>query len=183
MQDNEQTIMTPPQPEIVVTAPKPAGIKHIAGGGAAAAAIALALAVTGLKPDEGKRNVTYLDIAKLPTYCYGHMDRKAKVGTFHSDAECNALLTTDAQEKENAVIACVPQIIDNPYVLAASTRLAFNIGPAKFCNSSSARNFRAGNLRAGCNGFAAWRLVGGKVIKGLVDRRAREMAQCLQGVK
>jgi len=169
-------------PEIVVTAPKPAGIKHVAGGGAAAAVIALVLAVAALKPDEGKDNVTYLDLAALPTYCYGHMDRSAKVGTFHSDRECDSLLSVDAKEKLDAVQACVPQIAGNAYVLAASTRLAFNIGAPKFCSSSIARNFRAGNLRAGCNGFPAWRLVNGKVIQGLVNRRKREMAQCLQGV-
>jgi len=189
-------------PEIVVTARKPAGIKHVAGGGASAAVIALALAVTGLKPDEGKRNVTYLDIANLPTYCYGHMDRKAKVGTFHSDKECDALLTTDAKAKEQAVMRCTPQIADNPYMLAGATRLTFNIGEANYCTSGSARFFRASQFKLGCQAFAGWDGVIGKTpikgamsvrrlkdgryfseIRGLHDRRQREIAQCLQGVK
>ncbi len=147
-------------------------------GGASAAVIALALAVTGLKPDEGKRNVTYLDIASIPTYCYGHADRSAKVGSYHTDAQCDALLSKDAKSKEDAVLKCAHVLANRPYQLAASVRLAFNIGEGKFCSSSIAKNFNAGNMKAACAGFPAWRLVNGKVIQGLVERRMREMAQC-----
>lgn len=178
MQENSTQ---PMQPEIVVTAPKPP-IKHGIMGGAAAAAMALALAIPSLKTDEGKRNVTYYDIAHLPTECYGHMDRKAKIGAYHTDAQCDAMLTQDVTDKLNEVKACVPQIAGDPYVLAASTRLAFNIGGPKFCSSSIARNFRLGNLSAGCKGFPAWKFVNGKIIKGLVTRRTSEMALCLKGI-
>lgn len=174
--------MNPIEPQPGVR--QPPSKKKVVGvlGGTSAAAIALALAVTGLKPDEGKRNVTYLDIAHLPTYCYGHMDRSAKVGAYHDDRACEALLTQDAKVKLEAVEKCVPALKDRSYQLAAATRLAFNIGEGKFCKSSIARNFNAGNWKAGCNGFAVWKLVNSRVIPGLVERRKRETLQCMTGL-
>jgi lysozyme len=154
----------------------------VSGGIATAAAVALTLAVAGLKPDEAKRNVTYLDIVKVPTYCYGHADRSAKVGSWHSDNECEALLTADAQAKERAVLKCTPALADRPYQLAAATRLAFNIGEGAYCHSTVAKRFNARQWRAGCDAMLAWKNAGGQVVRGLLLRRQRERAQCLEGL-
>lgn len=165
------------------TQQKPPINKKIAvAGGASAAVIALALAVAGLKPDEGKRNYTYLDIANLPTDCYGHLDRTSKVGSYHSDAECEALLSKDAKAALQHVKACAPTLDNRPYQLAATTRLAFNIGWPKFCSSTIAKKFNAGNFKAACQGFPAWKFVNGKPVVAIENRRKREMAQCLTGL-
>jgi lysozyme len=158
--------------------------KKIVGGGlAAAATAALIMAVTALKTDEGKRNVDYLDIAKVPTACYGHTGAGVKAGTRRSDAECEALLSADAATHMKGVLACTPSIADRPYQLAAATRITFNIGVAAYCRSTIARRFNAGDLRGGCNAFPAWNKarVNGRIVivRGLVDRRARERAMCL----
>ena len=153
------------------------------GAVVAPVALALTLAVAALKQDEGKRNVTYLDIVKVPTTCYGHTGAGTGViGARHSDAACETLLTDDAQAKERAVLKCTPGLASRPYQLAAATRLAFNIGAGAYCHSTVARRFNAGQWRAACDGFLAWRYAGGHAVPGLLARRQRERAQCLEGL-
>jgi len=156
--------------------------KVAVGGGVSASILALSLAVAGLKPDEGKRNITYLDLANLPTYCYGHLDRAAMVGGYHNDTQCDAILSTDVEAKLKAVEKCTPVLADRPYQIAAATRLAFNIGQGAYCKSGTARAFNAGNLKLGCQRFSGWVKVQGKTVKGLVMRRNREIEQCMKGL-
>lgn len=158
----------------------------VAGLLATAAAAALAFALPGLKADEGKRTVDYLDIARVPTACYGHTGADVRVGTRRTDAQCDALLATDAIQARDGVLACVPALAARPVVWAASTRMAYNTGIKAFCGSGVARAFNAGRWAAGCDAMLPWskarihgRLV---VVPGLLARRQRERAQCLTGV-
>lgn len=168
-----------PQP----AAPKPLTVKQkTAGAAGLAATLALSLAVAGLKPDEGKVNHTYLDIVKVPTECYGHVDYRSAVGTPFSDTQCETLLSTDVNVKLQAVEKCTPVLKSHPYQLAAATRLAFNIGQGNYCKSGTARTFNSGNLKLGCQRFSGWVKAGGKIINGLVQRRKREIAQCMTGL-
>jgi len=174
-------------PDDTTTSPKATGNKGKIGGSLAAAALAaLALAVGALKHDEGKRNVSYFDISHVATACYGHTGTDVLVGQRRSDAQCEALLTHDAQAHMNGVLKCTPVIADSPELLGAATRITFNIGVAGYCRSTIARRFNAGDYRGGCDAFLMWTKanVGGRlvVVKGLVDRRQRERAMCLTGV-
>lgn len=166
----------------------------------AVSAIALALALPPLREDEGKRNLTYLDLVNIPTACYGHTGPDVKMGQWRSDAECEALLTADAREFMAGTARCVPGLQTRPYQWAASTRLAFNIGTGGFCGSTAARRFNAGNWRGGCDAFKLWRRAtyarrqpgvdclqrkDGKwacEVPGLISRRKREGKQCLEGL-
>lgn len=152
----------------------------------AAALSALALAVAPLKTDEGKVNTSYLDIAKIPTECYGHTGPEVRLGTRKTDAQCEALLTVDAETHLRGALACTPALADRPYQLAAVTRLTFNIGVAGYCGSTIARRFAARDWRAGCDAFLAWNKarVNGRlvVVRGLALRRERERQQCLVGL-
>lgn len=158
--------------------------KKVIGGSLAGATLAaLAMAVAALQTDEGKRNVDYLDIARIPTACYGHTGAGVKVGTRRSDSECERLLTADAQKHINGVLLCTPALAYHPYQLAAATRFAFNAGQSAYCGSTVARRFNAEDYRGGCDALLAWNKarVNGKlvVVKGLADRRARERVMCL----
>lgn len=160
--------------------PKVSTKTKIGGGLVGGAAIALALAIHGLKPDEGKSNVTYADIVGMPTACYGHTGAgTGTIGSRHTDAQCDALLSSDAQKAENAVLRCTPGLAGHPYQLAAATRLTFNIGAGAYCGSTIAKRFNAGQWQAACDGFSAWHYAGGRSIPGLVARRQRERTQCL----
>lgn len=46
----------------------------------------------------------------------------------------------------------------------------------------AARRFNAGNWRGGCDAFLMWNRAGGRVVRGLALRRARERALCLKGL-
>lgn len=160
----------------------------IAKRGAVAAAVvaALVIAVPALKTDEGKRSVAYVDIAGVPTVCYGHTGHAARQPGRRTDTECEALLTQDAREHMDGALRCTPQIANKPAVLAAVTRLTFNIGVAGYCGSTIARRFKAGDFRGGCDAFLMWdkARVNGRVqqVRGLTNRRQSERAMCLQGL-
>jgi lysozyme len=156
---------------------KPTGKQTLAGlMGGVALATALLSSLTGF---EGKRNVGYLDVAKVPTACMGDT-ADVIVGHYYSDAECSARLERQAIVHVAEVKACTPGIGGNQ--LLAAGLLAYNIGGPAYCSSSIARQFNAGQLRAACNGFPAWKIAGGKVVQGLVTRRAAEQAICLRGL-
>lgn len=161
----------------------PVAARTVAGLIAAAITAAVAMAVPALEIDEGKRNIDYLDIARVPTACFGHTGADVKVGRRRSDAECRALLDQDVRVHLGGVLRCSPELGPRPHQLAAATRLAFNIGVANWCGSTAARLFRSGNWRRGCDAFLAWNKarVNGRlvVVNGLQLRRARERAMCL----
>jgi len=153
-----------------------------AAGRTAAIAAALALAIVGLKADEGKRNTSYVDIAGVPTACYGHTGPDVKPGQVRTDAQCETLLREDARAHMAGALACSPMLADHPNQLAAVTRLTFNIGVRGYCRSSIARHFAAGRWRPGCDRFLAFRYAGGREVRGLLLRRQRERALCLTGL-
>ncbi len=177
--------MADTKPPLAGAAPKSrvAATATNAAGLAAVAVMTAALAVAGIKPDEGKVNRTYLDVAKIPTYCFGHADRTSKVGTLHTDTQCETILAADVKLEQDGVAACVPGLRSRPYQWAASTRLAHNIGVPAFCGSGAAIHFNRGDWRGGCDLFMPWNKarVDGKLVevRGLTLRRRRERAQCL----
>jgi lysozyme len=155
----------------------PAGKKTLAGllGSSAAAALLLSTLTTF----EGKRNVGYLDLAKIPTACMGDT-KDVVVGKFYSDAECQTRLKRQALVHAAEVKRCTPRLRGNQLVAAGS--LAYNIGGPAYCRSTATRRFNAGQLRAGCNAIMMWVRVGKRKVRGLAIRRAAERAICLKGL-
>lgn len=157
---------------------KPTINKPALAGGTAAAALALAVGI--IAPWEGKSNDPYLDLVKVPTVCFGETQVEMRR---YTDAECEAMLIKAADTRYmQPVMKCTPSIADNPHVLAAATSLAYNIGTGAYCKSTVAKRFNAGQIRAGCEGFTAWRFAGGREVKGLLNRRIAERELCLRGV-
>ena len=56
----------------------------------------------------------------------------------------------------------------------AMVLLCYNIGESSFARSSVVRNFNAGNLQKAADSFLLWNKAGGKVSKGLTNRRQKE---------
>ncbi|WP_136646558.1 lysozyme [Tabrizicola sp. YIM 78059] len=63
----------------------------------------------------------------------------------------------------------------------ALVSLCFNIGPQAFARSSVVRHLNAGNRPAAADAFRAWNRAGGRMVEGLVRRRAEERALFLTG--
>jgi len=63
----------------------------------------------------------------------------------------------------------------NENELGAFTSLAYNIGPTAFRKSSALRHFNQGSKDKVPNALRMWRKAGGKVVKGLINRREAEV--------
>ncbi len=155
----------------------PAGATLAGLIGASAASLLLA----GLTTWEGKRNVGYLDIVGVPTACMGDTVNVV-VGKVYSDAECQARLDKQALAHTAEVLRCTPGLRGRDNQLIAAGLLAYNIGGPAYCRSTVARQFNAGRWRAGCDAFRLWNRAGGRVVRGLVNRRAFEREICLKGL-
>lgn len=144
-----------------------------------AVAAATAVATPIIATWEGKANDPYPDLAGLATVCYG--ETRVEMRSY-TDAECEMMLRRAVEDFAREVLACTPGLAAHPYQLAAATSLAYNIGVGAYCKSTVARKFNAGDLAGACYGFAAWKYVKGKVVQGLVNRRAAETELCLVGL-
>lgn len=155
----------------------------------AAAAAALAAAPIVVVPEqaaevaggliakwEGTRTVAYKDIVGVWTVCTGETRVKMQTYTL---AQCRTFLRTAITgEFGRGVLACTPQIATTVYQLGAAISVAYNIGVTGWCNSTMAKQFKAGDWYAACNAMALWNKAGGVIVTGLVNRRNDEMRAC-----
>lgn len=162
------------------TAKKPMRKRLAATVGAGACALLLSY----VPQFEGMVLRGYKDPIGIVTACAGHT-KTAVLGRAYSPEECRDLLDTDLVEHADGVLKCTPVLKDKPYELAASTSFAYNVGVHAYCNSSIARAFNAGDFVTACKRFnenadgrPQWVYAGGKILPGLVNRRAIERAMC-----
>ena len=159
----------------------------IVGAGVAA----VLLTFVSLEESGGRKYYSaYVDIAGVATICDGltryENGVRVRVGDRRTEAQCAALLDDALARTAAKVLACTPQLRGRDNQTLAAISLAYNIGEGAYCKSTVARRFRAGQWRAGCDGFLAWNKarVGGvlRPVQGLTARRQRERALCLKGL-
>jgi lysozyme len=161
----------------IVKPNRPASGRLKQGGALMAAAVALVGAWEGL------RTVAYRDIVGVPTVCFGET-RGVKMGDRYTADECRAMLGDGLIEFETGMRRCLrsPDTIpEKSYVAFLS--LSYNIGTGAFCGSTLARLVNAGDIRGACDQIPRWNRAGGRVVKGLVNRRADEHRICLDGLR
>lgn len=137
---------------------------------------------------EGKENHAYLDrIASPPvwTICYGET-RGVKGGDYASDAQCEAMLREGLAEYRAGLHRYfTAETIANrltPERDAAYVSLAWNVGIHGAGKSTATRRLNAGNIAGGCQALTWWNRAGGRVVRGLVNRRADEYRLCMAGL-
>ena len=134
---------------------------------------------------EGKRNRSYQDIVGVWTICYGHT-RTAGPNQYRSDEDCRQLLVEEIHEYRDGLHAYfTPQTRQSRLTDerdAAYTSLAFNVGIRGAGRSTATRRLNAGDIRGGCEALTWWNKAGGRVVRGLVRRRAEERSYCLRGL-
>ncbi len=144
-------------------------------GGVAAASVIAAI-VAFVQPWEGRRYVAYQDIVGVWTICDGHT-KGVKAGDIADDAQCDAMAAQDVAEHNAGIRQCITRPMPQN-VEIAFTSLAFNVGVGAFCGSTALRKYNAGDDAGACEAMNLWNKAGGRVIKGLVNRRAAESALC-----
>ena len=65
---------------------------------------------------------------------------------------------------------------------AAYTSLCYNVGVRGCSRSTAVRRLNRGDVTGGCRALTWWNKAGGRVVRGLVNRRAAEERYCLAGV-
>ena len=140
----------------------------------------LAASIAFIGSWEGMRTKAYIPIpGDVPTVCFGET-RGVKLGDTYTVAQCKDMFGKRLTEFATQINKCLDapsRIPDGAYVAFLS--LAYNIGEQGFCRSSVARLANQGDLRAACNRLPAFNKAGGKVVQGLVNRRAAERKLCL----
>ena len=125
-----------------------------------------------IKEFEGLRLKAYLCSAKVWTIGYGHT-KGVKKGDTCTQEEADAFLVADVKW----VLTAVERTVKVPLTSgqrAAVNSFIFNCGAGAFRTSTLLRKLNAGDYKGAADEFPRWNKAGGKVIKGLVRRRAAE---------
>lgn len=83
----------------------------------------------------------------------------------------------DVQKFEGAIKQCV-KVPLHQWEYDAYTQLAYNIGSGAFCSSTLVRLLNAGDYAGACAQISRWNRAGGREVRGLTIRRAKERALC-----
>lgn len=131
---------------------------------------------------EGLRLDAYLDIVGVPTVCYGET-KGVKLGDSYTKAECDEMLAREVIDyRERLRPAFSAQVLEELMPVGrdvAFTSLAYNVGVAGTTKSTAVRRLNQANVDGACTALGWWNKAGGRVVRGLVNRRAEETALCL----
>lgn len=139
----------------------------------------LVLAVGLIVTSEGDRHKAYLDTTKTATICYGET-AGVTLGQVDTQQQCVDLLSSDLQARIAKMQKCT-NVPVRPEVAAAMIDFAYNAGVGAYC-LKPAQMLNQGNVVAACNWLGShYTTSKGKLLPGLVTRRARERVLCLKG--
>lgn len=146
--------------------------KVAAGGGALVLLIAAFIA-----PWEGLALRPYADLVGRVTWCYGETRGTPKAE--YARAECDAMLAEGVGQFHAEMRRCIHKpLTDGQWV--AVTSLAYNAGTRAICNSTLVRQINAGlPAETWCKQLLRWNRAGGKVVRGLTNRRKAEYEVCV----
>lgn len=134
-----------------------------------------------IKQFEGFREDAYEDVVGVWTIGYGFTEGVQRGGHMTRE-EADARLVSELAGYEHAVrIATAPQE-PNQSQFDAMVCLAWNIGINGFKKSTVVKAHNRQDFAAAARAFSLWNKAGGKVVNGLVRRRAAEAALYLEPI-
>jgi lysozyme len=133
---------------------------------------------------EGLRTKPYRDAVGVLTVCYGHTSASGAPveNREYTPQECEKLLNDDLVLNGSPLAQCfrdwesIP-----PNIRAAIVDTSLNVGPDWMCNYSVSGAANAGDLPGACRNILKYIKAGGKVLQGLVNRRADAYRKCMEG--
>lgn len=125
---------------------------------------------------EGLRLVAYKAVPteKYYTIGYGHYGSDVKEGMRINKSTADELFIKDVARFEKAVNDFV-KIDLNQNMFDALVSFSYNVGTAGFANSTLLKKLNKGDYLGASKEFAKWNRSGGKILNGLVRRRAMEL--------
>lgn len=133
-----------------------------------------------IKGFEGLRLKPYLDSVGVPTIGYGstYCICGAKI-TMQSkpitEEIAEFMLKVNSQIYVDAVTKAIT-VVPTQNQFDAMVSLCYNIGVTNFTNSTLVKKMNLGDVQGAADQFTVWRLAGGRILQGLVNRRAKERA-------
>lgn len=143
----------------------------------------LVLAIGLIMPWEGLRTSTYFDIVGVATVCYGQTGVAAAPGASYTEAKCREMLGEEVLLFAKKLDRCIsPDARMTPRQQAAVLSWAYNVGGKQACSSTLVRKLNAGMPPSDwCKELLRWNRAGGKVVRGLTNRRQHEYQICIKG--
>lgn len=127
-----------------------------------------------IKIGEGLELRTYLDTGGVPTIGYGHTGKDVKLGQVITRMQAEDLFALDLQNACADVSRHVPTVTDTQF--SALVSFVYNLGVKQFLSSTLLKKHIAGDYAGAAEQFGRWVHDNGKVLPGLVKRRAAEAA-------
>lgn len=145
--------------------------------------LAASLTMETVSLHEGEVLTTYYDPVGVATVCYGDTSPDMAIpGAAYSHEQCLESLLDQLIAHAGPIVETIPTVTESPHMTAAFVSLGYNIGVGAFNKSTVVRRFKAKDYEGACNAIPMWNKAGGKVLKGLVNRREHERQLCLRGV-
>ncbi|EMJ7520117.1 lysozyme [Providencia rettgeri] len=138
---------------------------------------ASAIALTVIAHFEGVRYEPYEDVGGVLTVCYGHTGIDIVPNKTYTKEECDEILELDFELTKMQVDRLV-KVPVNEHTKAALYSFAFNVGTGAFAKSTMLKKLNAGDQYGACEELNKWVYAGGKVWRGLVNRREAEATIC-----
>ena len=118
----------------------------------------------------------------VPTLGHGttrHADgRPVKMGDTTTPQRALSDLLRDLNSHSAGISKCITAPL-HQHEFDAYSSLAYNIGVGAFCKSTLVRKLNAGDYAGACSEILRWNKVGGRVLRGLVNRRQAEYNTCV----
>lgn len=124
---------------------------------------------------EGLRLKAYDDGVGVWTIGYGTTvinGRKVKKGDTCTAEQAKSYMAQDLMQFESAVNQVKVPLNQNQYDALVS--LTYNIGVSAFLGSTLLKKLNAKDYKGAAEQFPRWNRAGGKVMRGLTNRRAKE---------
>ena len=150
-----------------------------------AASASCIVAIAGF---EGYRATAYNDGVGVQTVGYGTTryasGQAVKSGDKITPDRALIELAANVEKFEREVRECIGDVPLAQYEWDAFVSLAYNIGSSRFCTSSTLRALKKEppDYDAACRGILLYVKAGGKVLRGLQNRRNAEYLMCTDGV-
>ena len=132
------------------------------------------VAIALCKKWEGLYLKAYLCPAGIPTVGYGATGKDVKLGMVVTKEWAEERLLKELSKAQTEALKLSPILLSHPLQLAAIVSFIYNLGATRYAASTLRKRVNAGIWHEAAMEIQRWNRGGGRVLRGLVARRAEE---------